>query len=179
AMSLPETFQTTRLEAERLAAHHLADLIEFHRDPGVMAELGGVRDEEQTSRYLSRNLEHWAEHGFGVWMLRERGGGSGCIGRAILRYLPLDGVNELEIGFALYPRFWGRGLATEVAEACTAFAWRDLDAPSLIGVTTPANHASRRVLCKIGLHFEREIEMEETRCLLYRAASPLFQVASG
>lgn len=171
-MSLPESFRTARLDAERLAPHHLVDLIEFHRDPNVMAELGGIRDEEQTSEYLSRNLDHWAEHGFGVWVLRERGG-SEFIGRAILRYLPLQGVSELEIGFALYPRFWGRGLATEVAETCAALAWRDLDAPSLVGVTAPLNHASQRVLLKVGLNYEREVSAEGTRYLLYRASTQL------
>ena len=173
-MSLPESFRTARLEAERLAPHHLADLIEFHRDPNIMAELGGIRDEEQTSQYLSRNLDHWAEHGFGVWVLRERGG-SEFIGRAILRYLPLQGISEVEIGFALYPQFWGRGLATEVAETCAALAWRDLGAPSLVGVTTPVNRASQRVLLKVGLHYEREIVIEGTRCFLYRANSPLLE----
>jgi RimJ/RimL family protein N-acetyltransferase len=156
----------------RLAPRHLADLIEFHRDPKIMAGLGGVRDEEQTSQYLSRNLDHWAEHGFGVWMLRERGG-SAFIGRAILRYLPLQGISEIEIGFALYPQFWGRGLATEVAQTCAAFAWRDLGAPSLVGVTAPVNRASQRVLIKVGFHYEREIVLEGTRCCLYRAHGPL------
>ena len=174
-MSVPESFQTARLEAERLAPHHLAHLVEFHRDRDVMGELGGIRDEEQTAQYLSRNLAHWARHGFGVWILRERSGAE-LIGRAILRYLPLHGVDEVEVGFALYPHFWGRGLATEVAEKCTALAWRDLGASSLVGVTTPENHASQRVLLKVGLHFEREVVMEETRGFLYRADRPTSEV---
>lgn len=100
ARPVPESFRTARLEAERIAPAHLTDLIEFHRDPDVMGQLGGIRDEQQTFQYLSRNLEHWVEHGFGVWVLRERGG-SDLIGRAILRYLPLEGTREIEVGFAL------------------------------------------------------------------------------
>jgi len=56
-MSAPESFQTARLEAEKLAPEHLADLQALHREP-------------ETMRYLSRNLNHWATHGFGAWMLR-------------------------------------------------------------------------------------------------------------
>jgi RimJ/RimL family protein N-acetyltransferase len=175
-MPVPESFRTARLEAERLAPHDLADLIEFHRDPDVMAELGGIRDEEQTSQYLFRNLDHWVDHGFGVWVLRERGRFD-VIGRAILRYLPLQGIREVEVGFALYPQFWGRGLATEVAETCTAIAWRDLGARSLVGVTTPTNRASQRVLLKIGFHYERDVVIEETRCFLYRANCPAAEAA--
>ena len=176
-MAVPESFRTARLEAERIAPDHLADLIEFHRDPDVMAELGGIRDEEQTSQYLTRNLAHWVEHGFGVWVLRERGG-SELIGRAILRYLPLQGTSEIEVGFALYPQFWGQGLATEVAETCTALAWGDLGATSLVGVTTPANRASQRVLLKVGLHYEREVVIEATHCWLYRATCPTSEAAA-
>ena len=79
---VPESFRTARLEAERLASHHLDDLVALHRDPVVMAELGGVRDEHETSRYLSRNVAHWLKHGFGVWMLREIGS-SEVVGRAV------------------------------------------------------------------------------------------------
>lgn len=165
--ALPDSFRTSRLEAERLSPDHLADLIEFHRDVDVMAHLGGVRDEQQTAEYLSRNLEHWAEHGFGVWILRERAG-SQPIGRGILRYLTLDGKRELEIGFAFYPAFWGRGLATEIATRCAELAWHDLAAESLVGVTTPANTASQRVLQKVGLQFEREVVVEEATYVLYR-----------
>ncbi len=82
-MPIPESFRTARLQAERLAPHHLNDLIQFHRDPAVMAELGGVRDEHQTTQYLSRNVDHWVKHGFGVWVLRESDG-SEVVGRAVL-----------------------------------------------------------------------------------------------
>ena len=170
-MPVPESFRTARLQAERLAPHHLRDLIRFHRDPAVMAELGGVRDGDQTAQYLSRNLDHWVKHGFGVWILREIDG-SEVVGRALLRYLPVGDVNEVEIGYALYPRLWGRGLATEIAEAAMALARSKLDAESLVGVTTPANRASQRVLAKLGFHYERELLVEGTMCSLYRVSWP-------
>jgi RimJ/RimL family protein N-acetyltransferase len=168
---LPASFQTSRLEAERLEPHHLPDLIEFHRDAEVMAELGGVRDEQKTREYLIRNLAHWEKHGFGVWVLREPSR-SVFIGRAILRYLMIEGTLEVEVGFALYPRFWGRGFATEVANRCSELAWCGLPIGSLVGVTTENNFASQRVLQKVGLHYQREILIEGTRCALYRGSRP-------
>ena len=177
-MPIPESFRTARLQAERLAPHHLNDLIQFHRDPAVMAELGGVRDEHQTAQYLSRNVDHWVKHGFGVWVLRESDG-SEVVGRAVLRYLRLEDIDEVEVGFALYPRLWGRGLATEVAETCMALARGELGVESLVGLTTPANRASQRVLLKLGLHYERELLIEETRCFLYRVGWPASREADG
>ena len=136
-----------------------------------MAELGGVRDALQTSQYLSDNIDHWAHHGFGVWVLRERGR-SDFVGRAILRCLSLEAQNEVEIGFALHTRFWGLGLATEVARTCAALAWRHLEVESLVGVTTPGNRASQGVLLKLGFGRERDIMIHDTRCVLYRCGRP-------
>jgi ribosomal-protein-alanine N-acetyltransferase len=91
----------------------------------------------------------------------------------VLRYLPLSGVNEVEIGYALYPQFWGRGLATEVAAACLELARGQLHLDSVVAVTTPSNGASQRVLLKIGLLHEREIVLEGARCSLFRIRWPL------
>jgi RimJ/RimL family protein N-acetyltransferase len=139
----------------------------MHRDPAVMAELGGVRDEDQTAAYLAGNLQHWTDYGFGLWTLRELGGGD-PIGRAVLRHLNVEGVDEVEVGYAFYPTFWGRGLATEVATACLGFGRRDLRLATIVAVTRPSNVASQRVLLKAGLVYEREFLHEGAPSALFR-----------
>ena len=166
-MAVPQSFQTARLEAERIAPAHLPDLRVLHRDREVMAELGGVRSDAETSRYLERNLSHWETHGFGVWMLRPRDGQS-WIGRVVLRWLSAGSIDDVEIGFAFLPAYWGRGLATEAGEFCLGLAQAELALGTLVGITTPGNLASRRVLGKLGLRFESEVVVEQTRCLLHR-----------
>jgi RimJ/RimL family protein N-acetyltransferase len=106
-----ESFSTARLDAERLTADHWADLRRTDQSKQFMAYLGGVRDEAGTERYLDWNLAHWLEHGFGLWMLRERETGV-MAGLSVLRHLEVDGIDEVEIGYGLLPEFWGRGLAT-------------------------------------------------------------------
>ena len=166
-MSLPESFQTARLEGEKLAPEHLPALQALHRDPETMAKLGGVRSDVETARYLTRNLDHWAAHGFGVWMLRLRGG-ERPIGRVVLRWLSTTSINDVEIGFALLPDRWGRGFATEAAQFALGQARSRLDLQTLIGITTPENQASQRVLEKLGLRYECDTVVEETPCFLYR-----------
>ena len=166
-MAVPQSFHTARLEGERIASAHLPDLRVLHRDPKVMAELGGVRSDAETSRYLARNLRHWRTHGFGVWMLRPKDGQS-WIGRVVLRWLSTETIDDVEIGFAFLPIYWGQGLATEAAEFCLGVAQTDLELRTLIGVTTPENLASQRVLSKLGLRYESEVAVEQTRCLLHR-----------
>lgn len=139
----------------------------MHRDPAVMAGLGGVRDDDRTAAYLARNLQHWTDYGFGLWILRALAGGD-PIGRAVLRHLDVEGVDEVEVGYAFYPAFWGRGLATEAATACLAFGRRELGLPTIVAVTAPANAASQRVLHKVGLAYEREFLHEGAPAALFR-----------
>ena len=168
---IPDSFSTARLDADRLTSEHLPELRRMHRDPAVMAALGGVRDEEQTAAYLARNLRHWADHGFGLWILREVGGRD-PVGRAVLRHLLVEGVDEVEVGYAFYPGFWGRGLATEVATACLAFGREHLQLATIVGVTKPSNRASQHVLLKVGLAYERDFLHEGARSALFRIRYP-------
>jgi RimJ/RimL family protein N-acetyltransferase len=139
----------------------------MHRDAAVMAQLGGVRDDAQTAAYLARNLEHWTDYGFGLWILRETGGVE-PVGRAVLRHLLVDDVDEVEVGYAFYPAFWGRGLATEVATACLELGRRELHLATIVAVTNPSNLASQHVLRKVGLVYERDFMNEGALCSLFR-----------
>jgi RimJ/RimL family protein N-acetyltransferase len=137
-------------------------------DPGFMALLGGVRDEAGTLAYLDRNLSHWAEHGFGLWMLRDRGSGA-MAGRAIVRHLAVEGTDEVEIGYGFMPAWWARGLATEIARACVRIGLETLQLPSVVAVTLPEHAASRRVLVKAGLRYERDVVHAGLQHVLFRA----------
>jgi RimJ/RimL family protein N-acetyltransferase len=163
-----ESFLTPRLVADRLTPAHLGALRRMDRDECFMAHLGGVRDESGTAAYLDRNLAHWAAHGFGLWMLRDRATLGGA-GRAVLRHLDVDGVDEVEVGYGFLPEFWGRGLATEVTRACLEIARDRLGLATVVAVTLPANLASQRVLTKAGLAYEREVTLAGLTHLLYRA----------
>jgi ribosomal-protein-alanine N-acetyltransferase len=166
-MPIPVSFETARLRAEKLSLAHLADLLALHRDPRAMAELCGIRDEAETGRYLERNLDHWAEYGFGVWMLRALEG-EVSVGRVALRWLDTGVVHDVEIGFALLPDYWGQGLATEAGRFCLRLARLELGLQTLVGVTTSANYASQNVLSKLGLRHESQVTINGTDCLLYR-----------
>ena len=165
--AFPDTFITERLQAERLTPDHLPEMRRMHRDAAVMARLGGVRDEDHTAAYLQRNLRHWADYGFGLWILRERGGGE-PVGRAVLRHLLIDDLDDVEVGYAFYEPYWGRGLATEVASRCVALADRELGLATIVGLTDPTNRASRHVLEKVGLTFERDCMHEGHPSALFR-----------
>lgn len=165
-----EEFSTARLTAVRVRAEHLAELCRMDQNAEFMALLGGVRDGAKTAAYLDRNLRHWDQFGFGLWVLRPRGAPAGrFIGRAVLRHLPVDGRDEIEVGYAFYPELWGQGLAPEIAAACIRIGRETLHLSSVVAITLPQNLRSQRVMTKVGMVYERDVTHDGVVHVLYRS----------
>jgi len=164
-----ERFSTNRLSAEKLREDHLADLVELHLDPEVARYLGGVRSPETTKAYLADNMAHWDRNGFGLWVLRTKTGE--FAGRAGLRHVLVDGVDEIEIVYTFKRSLWGQGLASEIAEALTRVGLSHFRLPSLIGLVSVQNAASRRVLEKLNYVLERRGVHKDEEVVLYRRSN--------
>ena len=61
----------------------------------------------------------------------------------------------------------GRGFATEIGRAGLSFCFENLDADVVIAFTEPANLASRAVMDRLGMRYEREILHDGTPMVLY------------
>ena len=146
---------------------HFSDVQRMHQNERFMAYLGGIRSHTATLAYLERNVTHWDKHGFGIWILRDLAT-SEVIGRGGLRHVEIDGVEEVEVGYAFFPEFWGRGLATELAIACVGIARDALSLDSIVADATLGNLASTRVMVKAGFEYERDITLNGVRLVLYR-----------
>jgi [ribosomal protein S5]-alanine N-acetyltransferase len=185
--TLPEAFCTERLLAERLDERHLDLLVSFNADPEVMDWLGGTGTADESAVWLAgRVATHWGSYGFGLYALftdagpGEAGGTDGpgdsrygtFVGRAGLRHYEIEGVDEIELLYALAPPCWGRGYATEIGRALLdlGFAW--LAATSVIAYTMPHNRRSRRVLEKLGFSYERDFIHGDEPHVLYRRRRP-------
>jgi RimJ/RimL family protein N-acetyltransferase len=162
-----EHFKTSRLLAEGLHDGHLADLVALHLDPDVSHYLGGVRLPEATKAYLMLNMAHWERHGFGLWVLRTLAGE--FAGRAGIRQVVVDDVDEVEIAYTFKRELWGRGLASEITNALTSLALLQLKLPSLVGLVSVDNAASRRVLEKSSFSLERSTIYLGEEVVIYRS----------
>ena len=158
---------TERLLATPLRAQDFDVLCELHRDPAVMATLGGIRTDDRTRAYLAENLAHWDEHGFGLWIFRERAT-TAFVGRGGLRHVVLEGQSEVEVTYALAREAWGKGFATEIAIAAVDVAFRQLGLQDLVAFAIPENLGSRRVMEKVGFRYEGDIVHQGERHVLYR-----------
>lgn len=66
----------------------------------------------------------------------------------------------IEIGYALHPAFWGKGLASEITERLITYAKELRYIRTLIALVSPENGASVRVLVKQNFAFYREVKTE-------------------
>jgi len=73
------------------------------------------------------------------------------IGFAGLKYLPE--LDETDIGFRFLPKYWGKGIATEVSIAIINYGFKTLKLEKIIGIAMAHNIGSCKVLEKIGLKF--------------------------
>ncbi|MGH9781994.1 MAG: GNAT family N-acetyltransferase [Candidatus Acidiferrales bacterium] len=76
----------------------------------------------------------------------------GFIGLTTLDF-SIPGVAQptVEIGWRLARAHWGKGLATEGAQAAVRYAFDTLRLKEIVSITVPANIRSRRVMEKIGM----------------------------
>lgn len=154
--------RVARLETERFVLRALTDadlswLTEMNGNPDVMRYIRPV-DESLTPdearaaarEMTERVIERFRGRPFGFWAIEEAGAPA-PLGWGALKNL--DTSEEIEVGYALFPWAWGRGVATEVARRLIRHGFEDLGLDRIVAVTRPENIASQHVLQKAGLHY--------------------------
>ena len=79
------------------------------------------------------------------------------------------GTEEIELGYLLAQKFWGKGLATEAAGACLQYGFDKLKFNEVIAITDLENVSSQRVLEKIGFTKRGIEEINGEENLIYLA----------
>jgi RimJ/RimL family protein N-acetyltransferase len=114
----------------------------------------------ETESFVASQLDHWAEHRFGLWVAGERATGRtvGYVGLAVPTFLP-EILPAVEVGWRFDPAVWGRGYATEGATAALDQAFTTLALGELCSLPQVDNPASCRVADRLGLRRGREIPL--------------------
>ena len=70
-----------------------------------------------------------------------------------------DTLPDADIGFAFLPEYWGQGYALEAAAAVLDHGNRQFGLERIVAITSPHNESSIRLLERMGLKFERLVEL--------------------
>jgi ribosomal-protein-alanine N-acetyltransferase len=162
----PDKLTTARLCLRQFDRNDLPVLLSIFQEPGLLDYFPPTAppDEARVARLIQRQLEHWAEHGYGWWGVTLKDTPA-LLGWCGLQYLPETG--ETEVGYGLAHAAWGRGYASEAARAAVDAGFAHLPLTEIIGLTHPDNIASQRVLQKAGMGFEGEFEYFGMVCRKY------------
>lgn len=153
--------ETDRLRLRRFTVDDARFILDLLNQPSFLRYIGdkGVRTTEDARQYIKDGpVASYDKNGFGLYLVELKGSGEeigmcGLVNR--------DALEDVDIGFAFLPQFWGQGYAVESASIVIDSERQTLGLDRIVAITAPDNHASIKVLEKIGLKFERMVRLSE------------------
>ena len=161
---------STICETERLILRCVtmedADFVFKTSDSEVARFIGGLRTLDWHRNRARQIIEHQQIHGFARWSVILKSTDE-QIGRCGPMFKEVEGVSEVELGYAFPRAYWGKGYATESAKAALEYCFRSAGQRRVVAIIDPGNHASIRVATKVGMMFDRMIDWEGEPANLY------------
>lgn len=144
---------TKRLKLREITQQDFQAVHEYASDLETVKYMPfGPNTEEETQEFINRNLKRQQEeprtdYGFGIILKTENRFIGAC---------GIHGVTEIQasIGYILNRRYWVHGYATEAARALVDYLFGELGVHRVFVSCDPENHASIRVLEKVGMSLE-------------------------
>ncbi|MFD4839711.1 GNAT family N-acetyltransferase [Achromobacter sp. NPDC058515] len=155
-MSLSVEVETPRLVLRQWLAADRKPFAELNGDPGVTEYLLplGAQESDALADRLAAGID---EHGWGFWAVEAPGVAPfiGFVGiKPLAAALPF--APGVEIGWRLARPFWGRGYASEAAEAALRVGFEQVGLGEIVAFTVPANLRSRAVMERLGMRADPE-----------------------
>lgn len=171
-------FETGRLT---LCPRTMADIEEcmaMDRDPEVAKFIPGPWNDPEAHRlFLTSRIQADFGKGLGYWSIFAKENPGQFLGWILL--IPADAVGpEIEIGWRLNRRAWGKGYATEATKPVLTHAFTTLGLEQVIADIAPGNTASIRVAEKLGLSPTRTTEYLGQSFASYRITREAFEANS-
>ena len=144
----------------------------MNSDPNVMRFFAAPFTRAESDEFADRYNAQLTRDGFTMFAAEYRenipagqsGPLAGVIGMQVMRNaVPNLAQPAVELGWRLASAFEGRGLATEGARACIAYAFGIVGLKQLVAVTAPVNTPSRRVMEKLGMTWRPELTYDDAR----------------
>ncbi|MDQ3804858.1 MAG: GNAT family N-acetyltransferase [Acidobacteriota bacterium] len=156
-----KVLETERLVLRQLSAEDAEFILGLLNEPSWLRFIGdrGVRTVGDAREYIAKGpAASYERHGFGLYLTELKEGGAPV---GICGLLKRESLEDVDLGFAFLPKFWGRGYAYESAAAVLEYARSAFGLKRIVAVTAADNHASIKLLEKLGLRFEKTVRLSE------------------
>lgn len=149
----PDNIRTSRLMLRSFVEDDTAFVFKGLSHPEVIRYYGVRYRTLEDTRIQMEWFDSLRKEGTGIWWLiadHEDQVGYGAIG--INSIHPLH--QKAELGFWLLPEYWGQGIIPEAGALVVQHAFEALKLHRLEALVETENDASKKVLKKLGFHFE-------------------------
>jgi ribosomal-protein-alanine N-acetyltransferase len=147
--------ETERLTLRRIGLDDAGFILDLLNEPSFLRHIGdkGVRTEDDARRHIQDGpLASYERFGFGLLLVERKDDGEPI---GICGLLKREWLEDVDLGFALRPRFRGAGYAFEAASAVLAHARERLGRRRIVAITSLDNEPSIRLLARLAFRFER------------------------
>ena len=151
--------ETKRLRLRELTETDAPFILRLLNEPSFLRFIGdkGVRNLDDARAYIFNGpVASYQQNGFGLYLVQLKTNNTPI---GICGLLKRESLADVDIGFAFIPEVWNNGYAFESADAVMIYAKDVLKLPRIVAITNKDNVTSGKLLERLGLHFDRLIDL--------------------
>jgi len=150
--------ETERLYLRCFDEKDIGALFPILSDKEVMRySMTGPMSLAQVDHYVKNCIKSHTDNGFSPYALICQ---NTLIGYAGLDKRLVDNVEKVQLTFRLGCLHWGKGMATEIGKAILQYSFGALGLKEIIAIVDPDNHASIKLIEKLGMRFDKAVLYE-------------------
>ena len=154
-----KVLETDRLVLRWFTSNDAAFILKLLNEPGWKQFIGdrGVNNLDDARSYIDEKLiASYQQHGFGLYAVLLKDDAT-LIGMCGL--VKRDGLDDIDIGFALLACYEGQGYAAEAARATLNYAYEKQALGRVVAITAADNGRSIRLLKRLGMAYEGTVKL--------------------
>lgn len=146
--------ETERLGLRKMEVSDADYLMEIFSDPVAMQYYPSTFPREVAEKWIGFNLKCYDTVGVGFFVCVLKTYGE-FVGQCGIVPQVVDGQQEMELGYMLARRHWGKGFATEAALACRDYGFYTIGLDRLVATIFHLNTPSIKVAERLSMKFEK------------------------
>lgn len=151
--------ETDRLTLREFTLDDAPFILQLVNEPSWLENIGdkNVQSIDDACHYLMQGpMQSYQQNGYGLYLveLKRKETPVGMCG-----LVKRDFFEDPDVGFAFLPEYWGLGFASEAARGTMKYARETLNIDTVLGITSMDNTSSMRVLEKLGLRFDKLVDL--------------------
>lgn len=170
-MSKP-IIETDRLRLFKVTSKDASFILSLLNTPSWIKFIGdrGVRTLEEAETYIQdRIIKSYEDNGFGMYLIKLK---NECLPIGLSGLVKRPTLENVDIGYALFDNFTGKGYAFEATKAVYDYGKTTLGLKRIVAIVNDDNEKSIKLLKKLGFYYQKMVKSGEQDVRLYGNIPP-------